>query len=866
MFSPQKCANIVGKLLQCKYIIYKNIGKVLVGRVPSYTSSQLKGMRKGVKRPWLPQTTFNRIKELGILKPFRGGIKNNKRNRAVHQINTIVNNRKCLNINNNKVNHSSLIQVRTDNDMNKEGVKTGHNKVRGVNNSNLIRIKFIKEENIKNIQVHYLNARSVCSKAEQIAEFIADNDADVCLITETWLRNGDQDNLTIQQLTPTGYSIHHAPRLTRRGGGVAVLFKDTLNLTKEQNDCSFNTFELIETKLQTSGEAIRICVVYRPPAGSIVEFMEEFTHFIDGHTTTTGRLLIVGDFNIHYEATRDSQVRAFRSLLDAMNLHQLVQEPTHEKGHTLDLLLTREDEADMVSNLGVSPLVMSDHYTLAFLLPWKKTGFSKTSIKSRNTKNIDMDKLKDDIENSELVKNPPSDLDELVTCYHDTLSTIFNLHAPVTEKGVVLRPNTPWYNEHIRQAKQKRRQAERKFRKTKSEIDKEILKENQKLVNDLSTKAKQTYYNSKITDAENNSKTLFQISKQLLCKSNRNILPSHSSNTELANKFSHYFNDKIAKIRLDLENNVGNNKDDSIGTTQTQTQTQTQTHTSNTQTLKSFTNITEEKLFKIIQSGNSKSCSLDPMPTSFVKGLLPVLLPTILTIVNKSLSESHMPTALKDAIVKPLIKKPSLDKDNLKNYRPVSNLAYLGKLIESVAIEQIDDHLSAFGLHEPLQSAYTPHHSTETAVIKVTNDILCALDHKQCVYLVLLDLSAAFDTIDHNVFLSRLQEDYGVIGDVTDWMASYLFDRHQTVDINNTLSDKISLQYGFPQGSKIGPFGFKLYTKQLSAIANKHDIQIHLYADDTQLYTSFDPSIAIQNCEGYWGDVRSNSHHEVACQ
>ena len=94
----------------------------------------------------------------------------------------------------------------------------------------------------------------------------------------------------------------------------------------------------------------------------------------------------------------------------------------------------------------------------------------------------------------------------MVTCYHDTLSTIFNLHAPVTEKEVALRPNTPWYNEHIRQAKQKRRQAERKFRKTKSEIDKEILKENQKLVNDLSTKAKQTYYNSKITDAENNSK------------------------------------------------------------------------------------------------------------------------------------------------------------------------------------------------------------------------------------------------------------------------------------------------------------------------------------------------------------------------
>ena len=139
-----------------------------------------------------------------------------------------------------------------------------------------------------------------------------------------------------------------------------------------------------------------------------------------------------------------------------------------------------------------------------------------------------------------------------------------------------------------------------------------------------------------------------------------------------------------------------------------------------------------------------------------------------------------------------------------------------------------------------------------------------ALDCRQCVYLVLLDLSAAFDTIDHQVFLLRLQRDYGVTGGVTDWMESYLTNRFQSISINNTLSEKIKLDYGFPQGSKIGPFGFKLYTKPLAAIAKKHGVHLHLYADDTQLYLPFDPQnskIAMLQMEACIVEIKSWMAH-----
>lgn len=345
----------------------------------------------------------------------------------------------------------------------------------------------------------------------------------------------------------------------------------------------------------------------------------------------------------------------------------------------------------------------------------------------------------------------------------------------------------------------------------------------------MCNKAKQKYYETKIIENENDSKKLFQICNNLLHKIKDNSLPSHSSPAELANKFVQYFKDKITKIREDLKNDIAPT---------TEFQSEEERTNSN---LGNFKEISEAEVSKLILSGNSKSCCLDPLPTTILKQVLPSILPAITSIINKSLTESRMPTDLKQAVVTPLLKKSSLDKENLKNFRPVSNLPFIGKCIEKVAISQMEKHLSENSLIEPLQSAYKVNHSTETALIKVTNDILCALDKRQCVYLVLLDLSAAFDTIDHQVFNTQMKNQYGISGSVLKWMQSYLEERKQQVTISGTPSDEVNLEYGFPQGSCIGPFGFKLYTKPLTEIAERHGISIHLYADDTQLYTAFDP-------------------------
>ena len=160
-------------------------------------------------------------------------------------------------------------------------------------------------------------------------------------------------------------------------------------------------------------------------------------------------------------------------------------------------------------------------------------------------------------------------------------------------------------------------------------------------------------------------------------------------------------------------------------------------------------------------------------------------------------------------------------------------------------------------LADPYQSAYRALHSTESALIKVKNDIMFSLDANRAVLLVLLDLSAAFDTIDHNILISRLSQRICVKRTALNWFRSYLTDWSTQVDIAGELSNPTILQFGLPQGSVVGPVGYSLYTLPVGDIAYYHNVSHHVYADDTQLYVSFDPKVPgdlnsaitrLQNC------------------
>ena len=208
----------------------------------------------------------------------------------------------------------------------------------------------------------------------------------------------------------------------------------------------------------------------------------------------------------------------------------------------------------------------------------------------------------------------------------------------------------------------------------------------------------------------------------------------------------------------------------------------------------------------------------------------------ITAIANLSLTSGIFPDRCRQAIIRPLLKKPNLNPEELKNYRPVSNIHFLSKIIEKLVVVRIEEHLINNTLHDPFQSAYRHCHLTETAVLKLHNDIVGGLDIELCTVLASLDLSAAFDTVNHNIFITRLNTEFQISGTIIQWFKSYLDARHHNVCINDDYSRSHTSSCGVPQGSVLGARMFTMYMRPLSAIMNKHGVSYHSYADDIQLY------------------------------
>ena len=238
-----------------------------------------------------------------------------------------------------------------------------------------------------------------------------------------------------------------------------------------------------------------------------------------------------------------------------------------------------------------------------------------------------------------------------------------------------------------------------------------------------------------------------------------------------------------------------------------------------TPSLAEFRSFDQMEVKKIIIDMKTKTCELDALPTKLLKDCLDHILPTITDLVNISLRDGVFASKWKTSFIRPLLKKPNLDLI-LSSYCPVSNLPFLSKLLEKCAMDRVNEHCKKHDLVLDYQSAYCNGYSCETAIVKLVNDILWAMENQNIMAIMALDLSAAFDTVDHVILLNVLEKNFRLKGTVLNWFNSYLDQRSCNVTIGVDYSSTRELVFSVPQGSCAGAQLFNLYCSTMQEVVN----------------------------------------------
>ena len=713
----------------------------------------------------------------------------------------------------------------------------------------------------KDFKILSLNCQSLNAKLDQIQILLRQlNEQNISLdalcLQETWLSE-PQPNSTI--LIP-GYNIIYQPKHASEHGGLAIYIKDTYQVENLPSKSKYDYWEhqLIKVKCLENKEAI-IGNIYRPPhkrAAHLEAFNEQFKLLID-ECSKFKNIILTGDFNINLLDinSADSPLKPeFFNIIVSNGFTPKITLPTRitDSSCTLiDNFFCKLNLQNVTS--GILTHNISDHQPYFITLPLISKNNSRTklvtirSISATSIENIGAD-LQMNIPRYDPM--PEADPNKNYDIFIATLTQSIQTHIPVktTKFNKHKHKQNPWITNAIIKSIRERDKLYYKLRHSQpNSPTHDALKLSLKLFNKILQKtirqAKYIHYHSLFEELKINAKkTWFAINEVTQRKMQNHIYPDEfsingqktSNKVMIANEFNKYF----AEIGEKLASQISYNGDENhINFVENATSELTLSPIDET-------NVKQ----KIQRLKTTSSCGYDDIPPTLVKHLSPHLLCPLTMMINQTLKTGIFPDQLKIAKVIPIHKKD--DKTVLSNYRPISILPAISKIFERTIHEQFQHYFTENNLFYESQYGFRPKHSTELASLHLTDQITQDLDNNEVPINIYLDLSKAFDTINHKILFDKLRH-YGITGTAHKLIKSYLTNRKQYTSLSGAHSTMNDITTGVPQGSILGPLLFIIYINDLPNSCNI--LTPIIYADDTTLYAKLSslgrtPSKTL-NCE-----------------
>ena len=676
----------------------------------------------------------------------------------------------------------------------------------------------------KGFRIGHINIQGLNNKIDQVRLMLSSEQNKIQLfgLSETKLQSFHPD--TIYEID--GYQKPFRRDRTENQGGGILLYAENGVACKRRPDLENEQLECIWLEVKPNkSKSFLVGHMYRPPNSGII-WNEHFEECIENVLKEEKELYLLGDINRDLLNTKIK--KSWSEYMEPFGLNQLVSEATRVTSISETLIdHIYSNCPENVTSINVPKIGLSDHFPIFFTrkMHVKPSKGKHYSISYRSFKNFDESKFLNDLEDIPWdIIRIFDDTNDILTAWSDLFLQVVDANVPIKQHRVKRKNQPQWITPDILDGMKTRD----RHKSLGNEIEYRYWRNK---VTTMIREAKQEKYQTYIEANKGKPGSIYKLFQEVgagkgnqrqsgIASVNTDENASTEDPTEIANAFNDFFINVASKIKEPAEPSNHDKLEDFC-----------KSKISDNTTFV-IPNVEKDKVLKYLLNVDvSKATGTDNIGARLLKLAAPCIANDITFICNNSINSSCFPDKWKEAKVSPLHKSGPLEEIN--NYRPISVLPVLSKVLERHVSDSLTAYLNENDLLHKTQSGFRSHHSCETALNFMTDSWLNAIDKGEMIGVVLVDFRKAFDLVDHNILLNKLKL-YGIKEETLHWFKSYLSQRQQQVSISNSQSSFRPISCGVPQGSILGPLLFLLFINDLPLYTS--NVSTDMYADDTTLY------------------------------